>query len=268
MTFSSISGMYGTGAFDVVGTTISSTREVVAKFTDSNVDILQLYDNLIEVCQSEAMTEKDLTKLCEAVAFAAEKHQDQFRKDIGKTPYLIHPIGVAFSIASEGGHFDVDVLIGAVLHDTVEDTDTKYDELSERFGEDISMYVRECSDEVDELTGEKIYGKKERKRQQVEHAPEASPQAKLIKLGDKLYNLRDMPKDVWSPMLRFEYMTFVENIVIAIQSGHGNVSDVMQMQAIDQLEKITIEEIKRVKDELLQEATLEELKKTTTEDWG
>jgi (p)ppGpp synthase/HD superfamily hydrolase len=252
----------------ILDRSVDSTRIVLSECTSGNRDITALYDDLIGLCMKDNMSDADLTRLCDAVAFAAEKHKDQCRKDIARTPYIIHPIGVAYSIAVEGGYTDVDTLIGAILHDTVEDTDTKYDELSERFGEEISGYVKECSDEVDEVTGNKIYGKKERKRQQVAHASGVTAQAKLIKLGDKLYNLRDMPKDVWSPALRYEYLTFVDNIVKAIISGHENVQDVRQLQAIEQLEGIAINEIQRIKEEIHQEVSADRLVENPFEDWG
>lgn len=73
----------------------------------------------------------------------------------------------------------------ALLHDTVEDTDTSIGELQAIFGQTVARIVQEVTDD-------KALPKQERKRQQVEHAPHASHQAKLVKLADKLYNLRDL----------------------------------------------------------------------------
>lgn len=72
-----------------------------------------------------------------------------------------------------------------MLHDTVEDTDTTIEELKEKFGDAVAGIVQEVTDD-------KSLPKLARKRQQVEHAPHCSPQAKLVKLADKLYNLRDL----------------------------------------------------------------------------
>lgn len=77
------------------------------------------------------------------------------------------------------------VLQAALLHDTVEDTDTSPAELEAKFGPVVARIVREVTDD-------KSLPKQERKRQQVEHAPQCSHQAKLVKLADKLYNLRDL----------------------------------------------------------------------------
>jgi len=76
-------------------------------------------------------------------------------------------------------------LISAILHDTLEDTDTTENEIKEHFGEDALQVVLEVSDD-------KTQGKMERKRQQVIHAPHLSEAAKLIKLSDKLVNCRDI----------------------------------------------------------------------------
>lgn len=72
-----------------------------------------------------------------------------------------------------------------MLHDTVEDTDTSIGELQAVFGQTVARLVQEVTDD-------KALSKEETKRQQVEYAPHASHQAKLVKLADKLYNLRDI----------------------------------------------------------------------------
>lgn len=73
----------------------------------------------------------------------------------------------------------------ALLHDTVEDTDTTLAELEAKFGPIVARIVQEVTDD-------KSLSKQERKQLQVEHAPHCSHQAKLVKLSDKLYNLRDL----------------------------------------------------------------------------
>ncbi|XP_061520214.1 guanosine-3',5'-bis(diphosphate) 3'-pyrophosphohydrolase MESH1 isoform X1 [Phycodurus eques] len=123
--------------------------------------------------------------LLETVNFAAEKHRNQRRKDAEKTPYINHPIGVARILSHEAGITDIVVLQAALLHDTLEDTDTKPEELETKFGQIVAGIVQEVTDV-------KSLPKAERKRLQVEHAPHCSHQAKLVKLADKLYNLRDL----------------------------------------------------------------------------
>lgn len=98
-------------------------------------------------------------------------------------------IGVAQILTAEGNVTDLNVLMAAILHDTVEDTDTTFDELEQRFGAKIRGIVEECSDD-------KNLPKLERKRLQIEHAKDASFEAKLVKLADKLYNLRDLERSI------------------------------------------------------------------------
>lgn len=96
--------------------------------------------------------------------------------------------GVAWLLA-EAGITDIKVLMAAILHDTVEDTDTTFDELEEHFGETVRNIVAEVTDD-------KSLPKQERKRLQIEHAKSVSHRAKLVKLADKLYNLRDLERGI------------------------------------------------------------------------
>lgn len=114
------------------------------------------------------------------------RHKDQKRKG-HSTPYIVHPVDVA-NILSECGVTDPEVLEGALLHDTVEDTGATLDQIEEMFGKTVRQYVAEVSDN-------KSLGKAERKRLQIMHAKKASPGGKLIKLGDKLSNLRSIIAD-------------------------------------------------------------------------
>ncbi|NWX80611.1 MESH1 pyrophosphohydrolase, partial [Alca torda] len=101
------------------------------------------------------------------------------------TPFINHPIGVAKILAQEAGVTDTVVLQAALLHDTVEDTDTTFSEIEERFGAEVRRVV-------EEVTDDKALPKMERKRLQIERAAGSSPRAKLVKLADKLHNLRDI----------------------------------------------------------------------------
>jgi guanosine-3',5'-bis(diphosphate) 3'-pyrophosphohydrolase len=127
----------------------------------------------------------ELSLFAKTANFAARKHRDQRRKDKEASPYINHPIGVAYLAMSLGGITDLVVLQAALLHDTVEDTNTTYEELVSEFG-------KEVADVVMEVTDDKSLPKAERKRAQVEHVPLISKRAKLVKLCDKLYNLSDL----------------------------------------------------------------------------
>ena len=145
-----------------------------------------------------------------AVAFAAEKHRDQRRKDADASPYINHPIALANVLANEGDIANEDVLIAALLHDTIEDTQTSEEELKKEFGGKIASIVIEVTDD-------KSLPKAERKLQQIEHASHSSIEAKLVKLADKICNLRDMlcspPKD-WHLERRQEYIAWAMAVVM------------------------------------------------------
>src|ERR1700688_1755326 len=87
------------------------------------------------------------TRLLKAIAFAANKHRDQRRKDAGASPYINHPIAVATVLATEGDITDEVTLVAAALHDTVEDTQTTFGELEEHFGSEVTSLVRELTDD-------------------------------------------------------------------------------------------------------------------------
>ena len=151
--------------------------------------------------------------ILKALAFAAHKHRDQRRKDVKASPYINHPIALADILCNEGGITDENVLCTALLHDTVEDTETTPAELTQLFGKTVS-------DLVMELTDDKTLPKAERKRLQIEHAAHASYQAKLVKLADKISNLRDIaatPPADWDMNRKQEYFNWAKKVVDQIR---------------------------------------------------
>ena len=92
-------------------------------------------------------TQLNPTKLLKAIAFAANKHRDQRRKDAEASPYINHPIAVATVLAAEGDVSDEGTLIAAALHDTVEDTETTFEELEKNFGPEVAGLVRVVTDD-------------------------------------------------------------------------------------------------------------------------
>jgi GTP diphosphokinase / guanosine-3',5'-bis(diphosphate) 3'-diphosphatase len=158
--------------------------------------------------------------LLRAIAFAAEKHRLQRRKDAEASPYINHPIALADLLANEAEVVRADVLAAAILHDTVEDTETTLSELTVHFGADISGIVAEVTDD-------KSLPKAERKRLQIEHAPAASPEAQLVKLADKICNLRDLqlrPPASWSIERKREYFDWSKAVVDGIRARHAVLS--------------------------------------------
>ncbi len=160
--------------------------------------------------------EKDLALLFRALAFAAHKHRDQRRKDAEASPYINHPIALAEVLAGEGGVADAEVLAAALLHDTIEDTATTADELRAEFGARIAGIVVEVTDD-------KSLPKEERKRLQIEHASAISHGAKLVKLADKICNLRDVadrPPAQWGLERRQEYFEWAKRVIDGLRGAH------------------------------------------------
>ena len=150
----------------------------------------------------------DIAMILRAASFAAHKHRDQRRKDASASPYINHPLALARTLAEEGGVTDATTICAALLHDTVEDTDTSLAELREAFGVEVAAVVAEVTDD-------KRLPKAQRKRRQVEHAAHASDRAKLVKLADKIGNLRDLattPPD-WPDQRRREYFDWAKEVV-------------------------------------------------------
>ena len=142
-----------------------------------------------------------MKKILEAAFFAARKHTHQRRKNIEDIPYINHPLEVAHLLSSVGNIMDEDILCAALLHDTVEDTGTKASEIETRFGPEVAEYVLEVSDD-------KALPKAERKKLQIKHAGSLSKGATLIKLADRISNLRSIasePPKGWPVERQLEY---------------------------------------------------------------
>jgi len=171
--------------------------------------------------------------LIKTANFAAIKHKNQKRKDPERTPYINHPIGVAEILTEEAKITDCEVLQTALLHDTVEDTNTSYDEL-------VSVFGKAVADLVMELSDDKTLPSPIRKQQQIEHAPHASHKAKLVKLADKLYNLRDLVRSTpegWTEQRVNEYFAWAARVV----DGLRGTNQLME----DKLDELFVENLKR-----------------------
>lgn len=155
----------------------------------------------------------DLVLVLDAASFAADKHLRQRRKDAEASPYINHPLALADILAREGGVEDVRVIAAALLHDTVEDTETTIDELEARFGKRVAAMVAEVTDD-------KSLSKEERKRLQIAKSASKSTGAKLVKLADKIANLRDLisaPPAEWSADRKAEYFTWARDVVAGLR---------------------------------------------------
>ena len=150
-----------------------------------------------------------LAALLRALHFAAEKHRDQRRKGAEASPYINHPIEVTEILAGIGNVRDPVTLQAAALHDTLEDTETSPEELEGAFGSDVRRVVAEVTDD-------KSLPKLRRKELQIQHAPHLSERAKMIKIADKISNLRSImrtPPVDWSLTRKAEYLEWTERVV-------------------------------------------------------
>lgn len=151
-----------------------------------------------------------------ALDFAASKHRHQRRKDAAASPYINHPIALANVLANTGRIDDPVVLSAAVLHDTIEDTATTHGELESLFGPQIAAIVMEVTDD-------KNLDKQTRKQLQIDHAKHLSPQAKLVKLADKICNLQDIlesPPADWSRQRKQAYFDWAAQVVSGLEGTH------------------------------------------------
>jgi guanosine-3',5'-bis(diphosphate) 3'-pyrophosphohydrolase len=154
-----------------------------------------------------------LDLILEAAAFAADKHRMQRRKDVEASPYINHPLALAHILSREGKVNDPIVLCAALLHDTVEDTETTLEELERRFGAEVAATVAE-------VTNDETLPKAEQKRLQVAKAASKSRAAKLVKLADKISNLRDLvatPPAGWSRERRLDYYRWSRDVVAGLR---------------------------------------------------
>ncbi len=164
----------------------------------------------------------ELGLIIRALAFAAHKHRDQRRKGAEASPYINHPIALMDVLCNEAGVIDAVTLCAALLHDTVEDTETTAAELAEEFGHEICAVVMEVTDD-------KRLPKEERKQQQVDKASSLSHRARMVKLADKICNLRDILSDPpvnWSLERRQRYFDWAKAVIGQLRGTHRRLESV------------------------------------------
>ena len=158
-------------------------------------------------------SEQDLGMFIRALRFATDKHQNQKRKGRDRLPYVNHLIHVTDLLWHVGDVRDLPTLLGALLHDTLEDTDTTPDEIEAVFGAKILSVVQEVTDD-------KTLPKARRKQLQIEHGPHISDEAKQIKLADKIDNIHDIshdPPEGWSHERQVAYLDWAEAVVAGLR---------------------------------------------------
>ncbi len=155
----------------------------------------------------------NIKQILRAASFAADKHKEQRRKGSDGQPYINHPLEVANILANIGHIGDAEILAAAILHDTIEDTETTTDELTELFGGRVCGFVLEVTDDKSLPTSV-------RKQLQIDHAPHLSTEAKQIKLADKISNIQDIfenPPTDWDERRRREYVEWGVAVVAGLR---------------------------------------------------
>ncbi|MBA3956777.1 MAG: bifunctional (p)ppGpp synthetase/guanosine-3',5'-bis(diphosphate) 3'-pyrophosphohydrolase [Parachlamydiaceae bacterium] len=188
-------------------------RKILQSLVKDHPAVMQQFDSFSKSVQQiyvagEGLVSSDVHRIIDATIFASAQHRKQTRKDTTQTPYVIHPIGVAESLVNLGHVRDPDVIIGALLHDTVEDTETTFEMLKSLFGSRVEGFVREVTDDKSLLQAD-------RKRLQVEHASHKSAGAAQIKLADKLYNMTNVatnPPPDWDKARQDAYIEWGKQV--------------------------------------------------------
>ena len=161
----------------------------------------------------------DVQVVLNAAHFAAEKHVTQRRKGVAAEPYINHLLEVAALVADALPEPDTNLVIAALLHDTIEDTNVTLEELSDRFGPDVAGLVAEVTDD-------KSLKKEERKRLQIENAPKKTVRAQAIKLADKISNLRGIlssPPADWDIGRKRAYLAWAKQVVDGLASSNAQL---------------------------------------------
>lgn len=164
---------------------------------------------------------ESISLLLKALHYAADMHRYQRRKDEDESPYINHPIYVAQILSDIGGIEDIEILSAAILHDTVEDTKATLHDIELAFGLRIARIVKEVTDD-------KSMEKAARKQAQIDHASHISREGALVKVADKIANVRDVgasPPRNWEASRRKEYLDWAEEVVKRCQPENAALTE-------------------------------------------
>lgn len=157
--------------------------------------------------------------LLRAAAFSADAHKGQRRKNLAQTPYINHPIRVASLLSTIANVHTPEVLIAALLHDTVEDTHVTLHDIRNAFGNKVANIVKQVTDDKD-------LPKDVRKQLQIQNAPLISSQAKLVKLADKLDNLTSLLTHTplnWQSKRVADYYKWAESVIAGLRGTNKSL---------------------------------------------
>lgn len=193
---------------------LSQARDTLSREAHADKYVMEAYDAFVfDLVRSRqegrAVTEAEIYRIIDAAEFASGKHQNQTRRNLEHTPYIVHPLRVAHHLLMTGHIEDADILMAALLHDTIEDTKTTLEELRRHFGYRVQRLVQELSDD-------KSMMKEDRKRMQIKNASQKSEEAALIVLADKLSNLTDLlenPPTGWDSERISNYFLWAQEVI-------------------------------------------------------
>lgn len=174
----------------------------------------------------------EVRRLAKALAFASVAHRNHRRKGASQEPYINHLIEVLDLVASVESE-DMDVLVAAVLHDVLEDTQTGYNDLAAAFGERVARMVQENSDDM-------TLPKPERGRARLAAMRKKSREARLVKFSDIISNLRAIatsPPAGWSNDRRLGYLNSCRNLVDAGRGANAEIERIFDdtARAVEQV---------------------------------
>jgi guanosine-3',5'-bis(diphosphate) 3'-pyrophosphohydrolase len=165
------------------------------------------------------------TKVFSALELASIRHSGQTRKGDKKTPYINHPISV-INVLTRHGEDNPDLLAAAALHDVIEDTARTKEEIDkisslikEKFGEEVLKIILEVSDD-------KNLPFQKRKDLQVINTPRLSPEAKKLKIADKICNIKDMindPPSNWSVERKKNYLEWAAKVIEGARNNNASL---------------------------------------------
>jgi len=175
------------------------------------------------------MSDKGTLLIARAADFAARRHADQRRKGAAREPYINHLTEVAGLLAQATDGANPTVVAAGLLHDTLEDTETEFEELQKLFGRDVAKIVAEVTDD-------KSLPKAERKRLQVKNTPKKSREARLVKIADKTSNLRSLansPPTDWNNRRTGEYIDWAEQVVDGCRGLNAKLEQIFDVAAAE-----------------------------------
>jgi len=158
-----------------------------------------------------------LRLISEAADLAARRHNGMARKGRGNEPYINHLAEVANLLAAATDGADAELVAAGWLHDAIEDTETTREELAEKFSPRVASLVVEVTDDM-------TLPKDQRRRLQIVDAPHKSPDAKLIKIADKISNIRarilpDPSEEERADLI--DYTAWAEQVVAGCRGGNA-----------------------------------------------